>query len=107
MAHLQWRVDGRAILVQERDRVCICSPGLPSLDNNPPKSVAVNIDSSFMGPAEQVPVYPSCSQPTQTRSDGVNEYPAASIVNCTFSKVGLAAEASIEGKLESSDKLQH
>lgn len=29
MARLQWRSDGRTLLLQERERACVCSPGLP------------------------------------------------------------------------------
>merc|ERR1712232_423066 len=29
MTRLQWRCDGSALLLQERDRVCVCSWGVP------------------------------------------------------------------------------
>jgi len=32
-ARLQWRGDGKAVLLQERDRTCICSPGPPCVQS--------------------------------------------------------------------------
>lgn len=32
-ARLQWRGDGRAVLLQERDRNCVCSPGPPPVQS--------------------------------------------------------------------------